>query len=84
MNASCSTQKNLYCSSTGDTAGRCSCNPTYYYDTVSSSCIVKKTNDAACTVSNECRSDLGLRCGGASLCACATGYYWSYISYMCS
>ena len=83
LNASCSTQKNLYCAPTGDTAGQCSCAPMYYYDTGSASCVAQKMNSIACTTSLECRSDLNLSCS-SGFCICPSNQYWSYISYMCS
>ena len=83
MNVSCSTALNLYCPSTGNSSGVCSCQPYYYYASSTLGCVSKTSYLVACTSSSSCRSDLGLYCI-SGVCQCQTYYYWSYASLMCS
>jgi len=83
LNQSCTTSLNLYCPSTGNSSGLCSCQPLYYYVDAVTGCVAKNSYLVACTSLSMCRTDLGLYCL-SGVCNCLTYYYWSYASGMCS
>ena len=83
LNQSCTTALNLYCPSTGNSSGVCSCQPLYYYVDAVTGCVAKNSYQGVCTSTPMCRTDLGLYCISGQ-CSCLTYYYWSYASGMCS
>ena len=83
LNQSCTTSLNLYCPSTGNSSGLCSCQPLYYYVDAVTGCVAKNSYLVDCTSLSMCRTDLGLYCI-SDVCNCLTYYYWSYASGMCS
>ena len=75
-NRACSSQQNLTCSVTGEFAGHCYCQATYYFDNGTMKCVPKKLNMVDCSLTAECREDLGLYCAYGK-CICKSTDYWS-------
>lgn len=75
---------NAYCvKSSAYTVGTCACASTYYYNSVSKTCLARKSNGIACTATSECLTTSGLTCI-AGFCGCAAAtYFYNTTSLRC-
>ena len=75
----CDETKQLNCSKKGDLVYRCECDYTRFWSKRDNKCITKYLNGTNCNMTEECRTDLGLKCGlvsGFKHCKCDSNFYW--------